>query len=303
MILGMALSAETERLKFMIAHRPGLMSPTLFVQQVNTFSTLAPGRITLNLVAGHSPAEQLCYGDGASHDIRYERMAEYLEICRLFWTNKGPIDYEGRFYRIAQGCLRTPFVGMGRRAPEIYLGGGSAGAQAVAKAHADCWLRFADTPENVEQDAASMDESGKEMGLRLASIVRPSHEQAVEAAKALLASHGVERRRLSEARFVNGSDSESMRRTYEMAEREWLSSCLWGGAVRVWGATALALVGSPQEVAEEIMRLKEVGVSQFILHGWPKREEMRIFCREVLPLVRQFEQAARWTTGGSLLAT
>src|SRR4051794_39746954 len=81
MVLAMALAASTERLKFMVAHRPGLMSPTLFAQQVNTFSTLAGGRITLNMVAGHSPAEQLTYGDDVAHDARYERMKEYLTIC------------------------------------------------------------------------------------------------------------------------------------------------------------------------------------------------------------------------------
>jgi alkanesulfonate monooxygenase SsuD/methylene tetrahydromethanopterin reductase-like flavin-dependent oxidoreductase (luciferase family) len=101
-VLAMALAASTERLKFMVAHRPGLMSPTLFAQQVNTFSTLASGRITLNMVVGYSPAEQLTYCDAVTHDARYERMHEYLTICARYWGGgdrefcRAPLSDRGR---------------------------------------------------------------------------------------------------------------------------------------------------------------------------------------------------------------
>jgi len=130
MVLALALAAETERLKYMVAHRPGLMAPTLFVQQVNTFSTLAPDRITLNMVAGHSPGEQATYGDALAHDERYARMQEYLSVCQRLWSEDGPVDFEGRHYRIERGRVKTPFVSDGRRRPEIYLGGGSDNARA-----------------------------------------------------------------------------------------------------------------------------------------------------------------------------
>jgi alkanesulfonate monooxygenase len=286
-VLALALARATERLSFMVAHRPGVMSPTLFVQQVNTFSTLAPGRITLNVVAGHSPAEQLYYGDSVAHDARYERMREYLTVCERFWSGEGAVDFSGRHYRLEDGRLNTPFVSACRRSPEIYVGGGSAGARAVATEFADCWLRFADTPENVAAQAKPMLESGIEVGLRLCCVVRPTRSEALDAAEALLACKGVEQRRENETAFIKGSDAESMRRVHDLAEREWLTRCLWTGAVRVLGATAMALVGTPEEVAGEILAYEQAGISQFILHGWPKWEEMRIFCREVLPLLRK----------------
>jgi alkanesulfonate monooxygenase len=266
------------------------MSPTLFAQQVNTFSTLASGRITLNMVAGHSPAEQLTYGDRVAHDARYERMKEYLTICGRFWSAEGPVNFSGQHYRIEDGRLKTPFVAPDRPAPEIYLGGGSANAREAASALADCWLRFADTPENVAPQAAAMRLSGTEVGLRLSCIVRPTRREAIAAARRLLDAPSIERRRGSEASFVKASDAESMRSTYDLGEQEWLTPHLWAGAVQTLGATTIALVGTPDEVVDEIYRFKEAGISQFILHGWPKWEEMRIFCRDVLPLVRQREQ-------------
>lgn len=290
MVLGMALAASTERLKFMVAHRPGLMSPALFAQQVGTFSTLASGRITLNVVAGYSPAEQLTYGDSAAHDTRYERMKEYLTVCGRFWSAKEPVNFAGQHYRIQDGRLGTPFVAPNRSAPEIYVGGGSANAREAASALADCWLRFADTPENVAPQAAAMRLTGTEVGLRLSCIVRPTRGEAIAAARRLLDAPAIARRRGSEASFVKASDAESMRSTYDLGEQEWLTPHLWAGAVQTLGATTIALVGTPEEVADEIHNFKEAGISQFILHGWPKLEEMRIFCREVIPLVRRREQ-------------
>lgn len=290
--LAMALAMSTERLKFMVAHRPGLMSPTLFVQQVNTFSTLAAGRITLNMVAGHSPAEQLTYGDHLPHDARYERMREYLAIAARFWSRETTVNFEGEHYRIGEGRLNTPFVAPDRATPEIYVGGGSSKARALASEFADCWLRFADTPEKIAPQAAAVrGGSGLEVGLRLSCIIRPTRREALRAARSLLEAPQVENRRRSEASFLKRSDSESLRDAYFLGDREWLTGCLWAGAVQAFGATCLALVGTPHEVAEELWCFKEAGVSQFILHGWPKWDEMRIFCREVMPLIRQRERS------------
>jgi alkanesulfonate monooxygenase len=285
-VLGMALAASTERLKFMVAHRPGLMSPTLFTQQVNTFSTLASGRITLNMVAGHSSTEQQTYGDGVAHDARYERMKEYLTICTRFWSGNAAVNFKGQYYQIEDGRLKTAFLAPDRGAPEIYVGGGSAKAREVASEFADCWLRFADTPENVARDAVAVRRNGTEVGLRLSCIVRPNRREAIGAARSLLQGATIQRRR-SEAAFVKASDAESMRRTSELGEKEWLTPGLWTGAVQAFGASCISMVGTPDDVTDEILRFKEAGVSQFILHGWPKLEEMRIFCREVLPLVRR----------------
>jgi alkanesulfonate monooxygenase len=286
MVLAMVLATATDRLKFMVAHRPGLMSPTLFVQQVNTFSTLVSGRISLNFVAGHSRAEQLYYGDDLPHDERYERMREYITVCRRFWSGEETVDFIGRHYRIEAGRVKTPFVAPERKAPEVYLGGGSSSARAAASELADCWLRFGDTVENVAKESAPVLESGHEVGLRLACITRPTRGEAIDVARSLIESCEVDRRRESEAAFVKGSDSESIRHTYDLGKFEWLGGCLWSGAVRALGATSIALVGTPSDVAEEITNFRQVGISQFILHGWPKWEEMKIFCREVLPLLR-----------------
>ncbi|MCI0488171.1 MAG: LLM class flavin-dependent oxidoreductase [Blastocatellia bacterium] len=285
MVLSMALGRATEKIKFMVAYRPGLMSPALFVQQVNTCSVLTGGRIALNIVSGHSPREQRYYGDFLSHDERYERADEFLSVCHAFWERNGAVNFDGKYYRVEDGRLNTPFVSDERTHPEIYLGGSSEQSRNVALKHADCWMRFADAPEKIKEQIRPALDSGTEVGLRLSVITRPTRKEAVRAARSLIESAPVESRRADEKRFVTGSDAVSMKKTFELAEDEWLTQCLWTGAVRSFGASAMALVGTPEEVASDILEFEEAGVSQFILAGWPKLDEMIIFSREVMPLL------------------
>ncbi len=291
MMLAAALGRATQKIKFMVACRPSHMCPTLFVQQVNTFSALTNGRINLNMVAGHSPQEQGYYGDFSSHDERYQRMDEFLAICHAFWQRNGGVNFSGKHYQIEGGKLNTPFVSNeGRAYPEICLGGSSVPAQQVAAKHATCWIRFADAPEKLGQAIQPVLQQETEVGLRLSIITRSTREEALQTAYALLDSSETTQRSNSEQKFVKNSDAVSMKSTFELAEDEWLTPYLWTGAVRKYGAPAMALVGTPDEVALGLMAFKQVGVSQFILSGWPKQAEMIRFGRDVLPIIRKQEQ-------------
>ena len=295
MTLSLALAARTERMRFMVAVRPGLMSPTLLVQQVNTFSALTGGRICLNMVAGHSPDEMRYYGDGLAHDQRYERMEEFLTVCRAFWQSKDPVDFKGRHYVIEQGCLNTRFVSDRETQPEIYLGGASAGAQEVAARHATVWMRFPDRPDTLRRDIQPVLSRGAAVGLRMSIICRPSRDEALEVIRTLMSSPQIEAKRRSEASFVKKSDSQSVRSVFEMAQEEWLTPTLWAGGAGVLGAPSIALVGSPGDVAAGILEFKAAGISHFIFSGWPKVDEMVRFGECVLPLVRRLEAASPGT--------
>lgn len=290
-LLGVALALATHKMKFMIAARSGLLSPTLFVQQVNTFSALTDGRISLNVVAGHSPDEQRYYGDFLQHDERYARTEEFLAVCHAFWKRNGGVNFEGKYFEVEDGKLNTPFVSSTRTFPEIFIGGSSAIARDLAIRRGSCWMRLADKPENLASSIAPVLEAGKEVGLRLSLIARATREEALQAACSLI--EGLEpslKEKQKEEEFVRRSDSESIKTTFTLAEAEWLTPALWTGAVRYYGSPAIALVGTPEEVASAIMEYKKVGISQFIFSGWPKLDEMIYFGKEVLPLVRKKER-------------
>jgi alkanesulfonate monooxygenase len=294
-LLAAALGLATERIKFIVAYRSGLLCPTTFVQQLNTLSTLINGRFSLNIVAGNSPEEQRYYGDYLSHDERYSRTEELLSICRALWKRDGPVTFAGQYYKLEGARLNTPFISSDRSYPEIFIGGSSAPAQRLAVSYGDCWMMMADTPERIRARIAPALAAGIEVGLRAAVVAAPTHDAAVNVAHSLVA--GLDRDGEKERQYVSRSDSVSLKAVHGL-EAEWPTRYLWTGAVRFIGGAAIALVGSPDEVASAIMEYRDVGITQFIFSGWPKLDAMKYFGKEILPLIRIKEQnAARGSSG------
>ena len=291
-VLATALGLATSKIEFIIAYRSGLIAPTSFVQQLNTLSALIDGRLSLNIVAGHSPEEQAFYGDFLVREKRYERTAEFLEVCRALWKQNGPVTYRGQYYRTDNSRLNTPFIARRRSFPEIFIAGSSDEARELAIRCGTLWMRMADTAENLRESNQRALAAGKEVGLRMAIIARPTREEALRAAQELVGTLDPSLQESHrEQEFVKKSDSVSIKTTYRIAaEEEWPTPYLWRGAVRTHGPATVCLVGSPEELACAFMEYKKVGVSQFILSGWPKLEEMVYFGKYVLPLVRQKEE-------------
>ncbi|MEJ2019520.1 MAG: LLM class flavin-dependent oxidoreductase, partial [Maritimibacter sp.] len=157
-----ALGVWTEKIKLIVACRSGLMSPTAFVQQINTLSVLTQGRVALNIVAGHTPQEQRYYGDFMTHDQRFSRTGEYVAVCRALWRDgvEGEgVNFSGKYYRIKNAKLKTPFIveadvsetasltgTSAHRRPALFVAGSSVQAQVLAKKLGDIWVCVAEAP-------------------------------------------------------------------------------------------------------------------------------------------------------------
>ncbi len=181
LMVACALGRATRKLKFIAAYRSGLMQPSTFVQQLNTLSGLIQGRVAVNIVAGSSPAEQRGYGDFLDHDDRYARAEEFLAICNAFWSGPGEVDFEGKYYRVEQGRLHTPFTASDRAAPEIYVSGHSPQAEHLAPSRGSCWLRLIDTPEGARRPwrRGSVNRGSNSACAWASSAVRPGRRRSV----------------------------------------------------------------------------------------------------------------------------
>ena len=286
-VVSCALGQATSRLKFIAAYRSGLMQPTTFVQQVNTVSALTNGRISLNIVAGSSSAEQRGYGDFFSHDERYLRAEEFLEVCNSFWRANGEVNFEGKYYRVEQGKLHTPFLAPDRTTPEIYASGHSEPAERLALSQASCLLRAADTADKLRPIVARVRDHGLEVCLRVCVLCRPTREEAVHVARSLLPQRDVKEDRMT----TRKDDSQMYREAGQITndESNWLTPTLWKGLVPYNGPVWITLLGTPEDLKQAFIEYKKIGVSQFILSGWPELDEVMIFGREVLPLIRKAE--------------
>src|SRR5262245_29691484 len=130
-------AAHTERLGYLIAHRPGFVAPTLAARTTATLDHVTEGRIALHVITGGSDAEQTRDGDWLDHDTRYRRTDEYLTVLRRMWSAPEPFDHEGEFYRYARAFSEVK----PRQQPGIplYFGGASGPAGEVAAKHCDVY--------------------------------------------------------------------------------------------------------------------------------------------------------------------
>jgi alkanesulfonate monooxygenase len=297
-LVACALGRMTTTLTFIAAYRSGLIQPTDFVQQINTLSCLIDGRVAVNIVAGSASIEQHGYGDFLEHEARYVRAEEFLAVCRAFWRSSGDVDFDGVHYRVARGRVATPFAAPSRREPEIYVSGHSLSAERVALSQGSSLLRVADAPERLRSTVERSRAHGVEVCLRMCVICRPTRAEALMVAESLLPANPESVRR---SRHVAVNDDSVMYR--EAAVRssdadEWLDRSLWAGLVPYYGPVWTTLLGTPSEIADALLAYKAIGVTQFIMSGWPELDEVITFGREVVPLVRRPKRFSTSQQGG-----
>jgi alkanesulfonate monooxygenase len=289
-VITAGLTQVTETFKFLVAFRPGLQSPTLSAQMAATYQRISGGRLLLNVVTGGDDAEQRRFGDHLAKAERYARAGEFLHVVRALWTGEA-VDFQGKYYDI-QGA-RLPAV---PQWPDVYLGGSSPEALEVAARYADVYLTWGEPPaqvaEKLDRVRAAADAAGRELryGIRLHVIARDTSEEAWAEADRLLA--GLDPAQIAAAQQIQrASQSEGQRRMTALHDGRTddlvVAPNLWAGVGLVRGGAGTALVGSHAEVADRIEEYHDLGLTEFILSGYPHLEEAYRVGEGVLPELRR----------------
>ncbi|MCC5953421.1 MAG: LLM class flavin-dependent oxidoreductase [Acidimicrobiia bacterium] len=272
-----SLLGRTDRIRFLVAFRPGSISPTLAAQMAATYQRMSGGRLLLNVVTGAEARELARFGDWVDHDERYARTAEFLTVLRGAW-DEVPFDFEGTHYRVAGATTRA----VPDPRPAIYFGGASPAAEQVAADHADVYLAWGEPPEMVgerlERVRALAEERGRSLrfGIRFHVITRPTADAAWAEAERLLAGLDPEQVAAAQADF-SGTASVGQARMASLhggrMDQLEVYPNVWAGVGLVRGGAGTALVGSHQQVAERIAEYHRLGFEEFILSGYPHLEE------------------------------
>ena len=148
-LVGAHAAAVTERLGFLLAHRPGFVAPPVAARKLATLDQLSNGRLAVHMIAGGSDADQAKDGDWTDHETRYRRSDEYISVLRRTWTEPAPFDHEGEFYRTRGTysqirCRQHPHI-------PIYGGGGSDAAIAALAPHVDVFMLWGEPLEATAQ--------------------------------------------------------------------------------------------------------------------------------------------------------
>jgi alkanesulfonate monooxygenase len=289
-----ALLGVTTRLKFLVAFRPTLLTPTLAAQMASTYQRLSGGRLKLNIVTGAEPAELARFGVFEDKDTRYERTGEFIDVLRGALSST-PFDYTGRHYRVEGATTRDVPVPM----PEIWFGGASDAAERVAAEKVDVYLAWGEPPDMISERVTRMRAlaaaAGRTLrfGVRFHVIARPTAAEAWSVADGLVAAMSDQARAAARADF-DATASVGQRRQAELSrqaaatsDRMELYPNVWAGIGQVRGGVGTALVGSYDEVADRMHEYHRLGFDEFILSGYPHLEEAYWFGEGVLPELRR----------------
>jgi alkanesulfonate monooxygenase len=286
-----ALIPLTSKLRFLVAFRPGFLSPTLAAQQATTFQRLSDGRVLLNIVTGGSTEEQQRFGDWLDHDARYARTSEFITIVRGAWSGR-PFDFEGDHYKVAGATVSKP----PKPVPPIFFGGSSDAGKKVAAEQADVWLMWGEPPASAKTELESVralaEAAGREItfGIRLHVVCRDKASEAWAETDRLLEAMPPELVKKAQHHQVYEESVGQKRMTaLHGGSRDDLvvAPNLWAGFGLVRGGAGTALVGSHEEVAERIAEYHAIGFDHFILSGQPHLEEAYWFGDGVRPLLER----------------
>ncbi len=290
-VVASSLIALTQRLKFLVAVRPGLLSPTLAARMTATLDRLSEGRLLINVVTGGDPVENRGDGIFLDHAERYEITDEFLDIyIRLL---KGEtVSAKGKHLRVEEGSLiyppyQTPL-------PPLYFGGSSDVAQEIAARTIDKYLTWGEPPQQVGEKIATMRKlaaaQGRTLtfGIRLHVIVRETNAEAWAAADDLI-KHLDDDTIASAQKAFAAYDSVGQQRMAALhggrRDKLEVSPNLWAGVGLARGGAGTALVGDPETVAARMKEYMSLGIDTFILSGYPHLEEAYRFAELVLPLL------------------
>ncbi len=288
-VIASSLVPLTKRLRFLVAIRPGLQSPTLTARMTATLDRISNGRLLINVVTGGDPAENKGDGIFLSHDKRYAVTDEFLEIYTRLLAGES-FDYKGEHLSVEDSRILFPPVQHPH--PPLYFGGSSPAGEAVAARRIDKYLTWGEPPAAVAEKVARMRglaaAQGREMsfGIRLHVIVRETNEEAwAEATK--LIEH-VDDATIAEAQKAFARmDSVGQNRMAALhggrRDKLEVSPNLWAGVGLVRGGAGTALVGDPDTVAERMREYMAIGIDSFIMSGYPHLEEAYRFAELVLP--------------------
>lgn len=312
-IVASSLLSVTEKLKFLVAVRPGIMNPSFAARMTATLDRFSRGRLLINVVAGGDPVELAGDGQFLEHDERYAQTDEFLQIWKGLLQGE-EVTFKGNYLSVEGGQLLYPPVQ--KPYPPLFFGGSSdAGLEVVAN-HIDVYLTWGEPPaqvkEKIEKIKKLAAEKGRTVrfGIRLHVIVRETEEEAWKAAEELI--QYVDDDSIAAAQKIfSRMDSESQRLMTELNQGDRsnleISPNLWAGVGLVRGGAGTALVGNPDQVAARMKEYADLGIEKFVFSGYPHLEEAYrvaelLFPKLPIKQVKKEDEVAFVSPFGELIA-
>ncbi|HEY1544500.1 MAG TPA: LLM class flavin-dependent oxidoreductase [Xanthobacteraceae bacterium] len=291
-LVALHAAAHTEKLGYLIAHRPGFVAPTLMARKIATFDHLTGGRLAVHIITGKTDAEQQGDGDFSPKAERYRRAAEYLEVMKLAWSNTKPFDFSGAFYRVtgADSDVRP----LQQPHPLLFFGGASPGALEMGARHCDVYAIYAEplatTHERMAAFRVQAAAFGRSVGFNMSvrPIIAETEGEAWDKANRILVAM-TGKKGWSRQEGASGPVDNAGKRLMGFAlERDIHDQRLWMGIARATGAlgNTSCLVGTPAQVADAMLEYYTLGIDSFLIRGFDPFNDTVEFGRELIPRLK-----------------
>jgi alkanesulfonate monooxygenase len=281
----------TERLRFLVAVRPGVQSPTVSARMTATLDRVSNGRLLVNVVTGGDPVESKGEGVFLSHDERYDVTREFLHVYSALLAGE-TVTYRGNHIHVEDGRLLFPPVQ--EKGPPLYFGGSSPAGISVAAETIEKYLTWGEPPAQVAEKIATVRAAAAargrtlSFGIRLHVIVRETEAEAWAEADKMI-SHLDDATIAAAQNIFARMDSVGQSRMVALhggrRDKLEVSPNLWAGVGLARGGAGTALVGDPETVAARIREYIALGIDTFILSGYPHLEEAYRVAELLLPLL------------------
>jgi alkanesulfonate monooxygenase len=287
---GALMIGRTKSMRMLVAARPSYINPVLLAKMISTCDQLSGGRISVNLIAGQSEAENVAEGVRWSKEQRYEIMDEEVTILKALWTQQGTTDFAGKYYTLKKAEL-TPKP-LQKPYPKFYLGGGSGQAWEISAKHADVHLFWGDTVEQIVDNMKVLRgmaaKHGREndlgFGMRLQIVCREDEKDAWDAADGLV-RHVTKERQEYIRTYYAGSVANQRVQELARTKGDLIAPNLWSGLSKARPGAGIAIVGNPEQCADTLQQFIDIGCHSFCLSGYLHDAECERFDRLVRPIL------------------
>tara|TARA_B100000900_G_scaffold405151_1_gene414370 strand:- start:371 stop:1438 length:1068 start_codon:yes stop_codon:yes gene_type:complete len=279
---------NTEKIKILLAHRPGFAAPTQAARRVATLDNLIQGRLLLHIITGGVDADQRRDGDFLGHDERYERTDEYLQVMREVWTATAPFDFDGKYYQVRRASSEVQAAQ--RPHVPLWFGGVSEAAKPIGAKHCDTYALFGESLGLVKGLMAELDglASGHDRQLKYNLSFRPIIAATEDAAwkKARRILRSVESASRPSPKAPEAETAKRLSRLID--EGEIHDERLWVpiAAAAQGSGNSTALVGTPEQVAEAIAKYYDLGAAGVLIRGFDPFNDAIEFGKELIPWIR-----------------
>jgi alkanesulfonate monooxygenase len=249
----------TQHLAPLVAVQPVYMHPYTVAKMVSSLGVLYGRRIYLNLVAGGFKNDLAALNDPTPHDERYNRLVEYATIIKGLLADDESISFQGKFYRVDKLKMTPPLPKA--LFPGVLISGSSDAGLFAARFLEAVPILYAKPAKDCASTAVN---TGGHFGIRIGIMARATEAEAWKEAHQRFPEE--KKGKMVHELAMKISDSvwhHELSRAIE--ESKTTPSCYWLVPFENYKTFCPYLVGSYEQVAEELARYLALGCGTFIL--------------------------------------